>query len=92
MRQIRQEIDKEIHALCDALVGSEGRLEPMKTEDRRVCPSCGNEFSGAMEFCPVCMLRKALARADRIRRVFCQDQTAQRQHPRAYRIDSSIMN
>src|SRR5208337_3201758 len=23
--------------------------------------SCGNEFSGAMEFCPVCMLRKALA-------------------------------
>jgi serine/threonine protein kinase len=33
----------------------------MKTEDRRVCPSCGNEFSGAMEFCPVCMLRKAVA-------------------------------
>ena len=32
----------------------------MKTEDRRICPSCGNEFSGAMEFCPVCMLRKAL--------------------------------
>ena len=30
-------------------------------EDRRVCPSCGNEFSGAVEFCPVCMLRKALA-------------------------------
>ena len=22
---------------------------------------CGNEFSGAMEFCPVCMLRKRLA-------------------------------
>ena len=33
----------------------------MKTENRRTCPSCGNEFSGAMEFCPVCMLRKALA-------------------------------
>ena len=33
----------------------------MKTEDRRVCPSCGNEFSGAMEFCPVCMLRQAVA-------------------------------
>src|SRR6266436_1735002 len=31
----------------------------MKTELRRTCPSCGNEFSGAMEFCPVCMLRKA---------------------------------
>jgi hypothetical protein len=26
----------------------------------RTCPSCGNEFSGAMEFCPVCMLRWAL--------------------------------
>ena len=33
----------------------------MKTEDRRVCPSCGNEFSGAVEFCPVCMLHGALA-------------------------------
>jgi serine/threonine protein kinase len=32
----------------------------MKTEERRTCPSCGNEFSGAMEFCPVCTLRKAL--------------------------------
>ena len=32
----------------------------MKTKDRRVCPSCGNEFSGAVEFCPVCILRKAL--------------------------------
>jgi hypothetical protein len=33
----------------------------MKTEERRTCTSCGNEFSGAMEFCPVCSLRKALA-------------------------------
>jgi serine/threonine protein kinase/predicted ATPase len=32
----------------------------MKRELRRACPSCGNEFSEAMEFCPVCMLRKAL--------------------------------
>src|SRR3984893_12963014 len=32
----------------------------MSTEPQRTCPSCGNEFSGAMEFCPVCMLRKAL--------------------------------
>jgi predicted amidophosphoribosyltransferase len=29
-------------------------------EDRRVCPSCGNEFSAAVEFCPVCMLRQAV--------------------------------
>jgi hypothetical protein len=34
---------------------------PMKTEPKRTCPSCGNELSGAMEFCPVCMLRKGLA-------------------------------
>ena len=33
----------------------------MNTEPHRTCPSCGNEFSGAMEFCPVCMLRKGLA-------------------------------
>jgi serine/threonine protein kinase/predicted ATPase len=33
----------------------------MKTKSRRTCPSCGNEFSGAVEFCPVCTLRKALA-------------------------------
>jgi protein kinase-like protein len=34
----------------------------MKTEHRRTCSICGNEFSAAMEFCPVCMLRKGLAR------------------------------
>jgi len=33
----------------------------MGTEAQRTCPSCGNEFSGAMEFCPVCMLRNVLA-------------------------------
>src|SRR6516165_10421237 len=33
----------------------------MNAKSQRTCPSCGNEFSGAMEFCPVCMLRKGLA-------------------------------
>src|ERR1700686_472919 len=33
----------------------------MKTEDRRPCSICGSAFSGAIEFCPVCMLRKGLA-------------------------------
>ena len=33
----------------------------MKAEPQRTCSICGNEFSEAMEFCPVCMLRKALA-------------------------------
>src|ERR1700722_5885224 len=33
----------------------------MNTQHLHTCSSCGNEFSGAMEFCPVCMLRKALA-------------------------------
>jgi serine/threonine protein kinase len=32
----------------------------MSAERQRTCPSCGNEFAGAMEFCPVCMLRGAL--------------------------------
>jgi hypothetical protein len=35
----------------------------MNPEPQRTCASCGNEFSGAMEFCPVCMLRKGLAAA-----------------------------
>src|SRR6266446_338397 len=33
----------------------------MSPESQRTCPSCGNELSGATEFCPVCMLRKGLA-------------------------------
>ena len=33
----------------------------MNTGAQRSCPSCGNESSGAMEFCPVCLLRKGLA-------------------------------
>ena len=33
----------------------------MSSELQRTCPSCGNEFSGAMEFCPVCMLRNGIA-------------------------------
>ena len=33
----------------------------MSMEPQRTCPTCGNELSGAMEFCPVCMLRKGLA-------------------------------
>src|SRR6202521_1564554 len=33
----------------------------MNTEGQRTCPSCGNELSGVMEFCPVCMLRVGLA-------------------------------
>src|SRR5215510_1001363 len=33
----------------------------MSTEPQRTCPSCGNEFSGAMDFCPVCLLGECLA-------------------------------
>jgi predicted ATPase len=32
----------------------------MKRKPRLTCPTCGNEFSGAMEFCPVCMLHTGL--------------------------------
>src|SRR6202048_4930198 len=33
----------------------------MLTEPQRTCPSCSNELAEAMEFCPVCLLRKGLA-------------------------------
>ena len=33
----------------------------MSTDSQRTCSICGNQFSGAMEFCPVCMFRNALA-------------------------------
>jgi Protein kinase domain/NACHT domain len=36
-------------------------VKTVSTETQRNCPTCGNELSGAMEFCPVCMLRKGLA-------------------------------
>src|SRR6266436_8822999 len=36
----------------------------MMTEPQRTCPSCGNEFSGAMEFCPVCVLLEKLLQKD----------------------------
>jgi hypothetical protein len=32
----------------------------MSTDSQRTCPNCGNEFSGTMEFRPVCMLRGAI--------------------------------
>src|SRR5215468_8603425 len=36
-------------------------VRSMNPEPQRTCASCGNEFSGATGFCPVCMLRKGLA-------------------------------
>jgi serine/threonine protein kinase/predicted ATPase len=33
----------------------------MSTAPPRICSICGNEFYGGMQFCPVCMLRGALA-------------------------------
>src|SRR5580704_1453887 len=33
----------------------------MCTEPQHTCSICGTEISGAIEFCPVCMLRQALA-------------------------------
>jgi serine/threonine protein kinase len=47
--------------LLSAQIGAKGRLGSMSAQPQRTCPSCGNELSGAMEFCPVCLLRKGLA-------------------------------
>jgi serine/threonine protein kinase/tetratricopeptide (TPR) repeat protein len=57
------EIDEEIHALCEALVASEGWLGSLKMEDRRACSVCGTESSANTEFCPVCVLRRGLSEA-----------------------------
>src|SRR3984893_3882958 len=57
------EIDEEIHALCEALVASDGWLGSTKMEDRRTCPVCATEFSANVEFCPVCLLRRGLGEA-----------------------------
>ena len=48
----------------------------MKTQARRVCPSCGNEFPGAVEFCPVCMLPMALASGVESGESFAEDAVA----------------
>src|SRR5215472_8992598 len=42
-------------------LSAEERFRIMSAEPQRTCPSCGNEFSGALEFCPVCLLLKGLA-------------------------------
>jgi serine/threonine protein kinase len=47
--------------LLSAQIATGRRGKPMKTEPQRTCPTCGNELSGAMEFCPVCVLRMGLA-------------------------------
>jgi hypothetical protein len=57
------EIDGEIHALCEALVVSEGWLGSVRIEDRRTCSVCGTEFSANTEFCSVCVLRQGLGEA-----------------------------
>ena len=33
----------------------------MKARDKRICPTCGREFSAALKFCPVCRVQEALA-------------------------------
>ena len=52
-------------------------VRPMKTEESRICPSCGNEVSAALKFCLVCMLRgdgvgSRKARNDVNRRYCCR--------------------
>src|SRR5262249_55117772 len=56
-----QRVDGEIPCSLRSFYPLGRTVRSMKTEPQRTCPSCGNEFSGAVEFCPVCMLRKGLA-------------------------------
>ena len=64
----------------------------MSTEPQRTCPSCGNEFSGAMEFCPVCMLRKALAGGVESGESSASEDTVKLDTGTARRNDLSIMS
>ena len=64
----------------------------MSTEPQRTCPSCGNEFSGAMEFCPVCMLRKALAGGVESGESSVSEDTVKPTHRNSRRNDLSTMN
>src|SRR4029077_14903943 len=59
----------------------------MKTEERRACPSCGNEFSGAVEFCPVCMLRKAVAGGVESGEAFAEDAVVPTSEPLMQRFE-----
>jgi hypothetical protein len=47
--------------LLSTQIAAEGWVRHMSEECRRACPDCGNQLSGAMDFCPVCLLRKGLA-------------------------------
>ena len=49
-----------LHPVERGVVFGRRAVRAMSTEPQRTCPTCGNELSDAMEFCPVCMLRKGL--------------------------------
>jgi serine/threonine protein kinase/tetratricopeptide (TPR) repeat protein len=50
----------------------------MNAEGQRTCSSCGNELSGVMEFCPVCMLRAGLAGSVNPRGSSASEETVER--------------
>src|SRR5258708_39505923 len=53
---------RRIKRLNETVLGISPDYSDRPTPDfLTLSPSCGNELSGAMEFCPVCMLRKGLA-------------------------------
>ena len=62
----------------------------MKAVERKVCPVCGNEFSGAVEYCPVCMLRGAPTR--RIEPGESSDAAQERNESTATRISHRFEN
>src|SRR5271166_804295 len=60
----------------------------MSIEPQRTCPNCGNELPGAMEFCPVCMLRGALPGAAKSGASFgCEDTVKPTSDQPAQRLD-----
>ena len=83
------EIDEEIHPFA-RLYRIRGTAWVMRTQPRRTCRSCGNEFSGSVEFCPsACFARLSPAGLNPASSPLA---IHSRQHRKTKRADLSIMN
>jgi hypothetical protein len=51
-----KKVRESLRAVFEGLMTFRTPIRTMSAEPQRTCPSCGNEFSAEMEFCPVCML------------------------------------
>ena len=55
-------IDQPLNEECADPGKEPTKKDGLGLRKMRACPTCGTELSGAMKFCPVCLLRQALDR------------------------------